>query len=433
MPNKQVPNKQIPSKSVQNNKHFEIAVLGGGPAGIVTAIGLAKLGYQVCVISLLRSYNVTEGISERVYQALINLGLEHALQEVGPAIPRSVSWNGSQSAANTERLIQRRAFDSALLNDLTAANIPFYEESILSLSKENDTWKILCKSGKSYSSSFIVEARGRAAPVTKDSHRKGANSLSICQNWKTSMPSLLAPKAMAISLENGWLWLANNGNGNIFTQASVSANSQLAPNKTKLSTFIHELLLSQPELAEITPFIKTDGKAVARSSSPVFNKQPIQERYIAVGDAAMSVDPLSGNGIFQSLSSALIAPVVINTILKKSQNKALAQTFYYQRLHHLFLRFSRIGRDFYKMETRWPNHSFWQERCQWPDQQPAHQDQDRIISVEKRPVINGNFIEEKKVVITAEQPLGIWKINNQDAVIVLDKKLRELNLIAESP
>ena len=423
---------------IQNSKPFEIAVLGGGPAGVVTAIGLAKLGYQVCVISLLRSYNVTEGISERVYQALINLGLEHALQEVGPAIPRSVSWNGSQSAANTERLIQRRAFDSALLNDLTAANIPFYEESISSLKKHNIDdngnnngnykWEILCKSGKSYSSSFIVEARGRAAPVTKDSHSKGANSLSICQNWKTSTPSLLAPKAMAISLENGWLWLANNGNGNIFTQASVSANSQLAPNKTKLSTFIHELLLSQPELAEITPFIKTDGKAVARSSSPVFNKQPIQERYIAVGDAAMSVDPLSGNGIFQSLSSALIAPVVINTILKKPQNKALAQTFYYQRLHHLFLRFSRIGRDFYKMETRWTNHSFWQERCQWPDQQAAHQDQDRIVGVEKRPVINGAFIEEKKVVITAEQPLGIWKINNQDAVIVLDKQLKQLNL-----
>lgn len=431
MSNKQTPNKQISSKSMQKTEPIEVAVLGGGPAGIVTAIGLAKLGYRVCVISLLRTYNVTEGISERVYQALINLKLDYALKTVGPKIPRSVSWNGAQSAANTERLIQRRAFDNALLNDLATTNIPYYEESILSLSKNNDTWKILCKSGKRYSSSFIVEARGRAAPVTKGSHLKGANSLSICQNWKTSTPSLLTPKAMAISLENGWLWLANNGNGNIFTQASVSANSQLAPNKTKLSSYILELLSSQPELTEITPFIKTDGKAIARSSSPVFNEHPIKERYIAVGDAAMSVDPLSGNGIFQSLSSALIAPVVINSILKKPQNKLLAQTFYYQRLQHLFLRFSRIGRDFYKMETRWPDNAFWQERCQWPDQQPAHQDQDRIISVENRPVINDNFIEEKKVVITEEQPLGIWKINNQDAVILLDKKLRELNLIAE--
>ena len=141
-----------------NNLHRKIAVLGCGPAGIVTALGLAKMGYNVCVIANVRRHNVTEGISERVYQSLSYLGVQHALKIVSSPIPRSVSWNGSHSAANTERLIRRVDFDIALLKDLADANIPFYDETILKVKKQNNQHCVLCKSGKDFVTDFIVEA-----------------------------------------------------------------------------------------------------------------------------------------------------------------------------------------------------------------------------------------------------------------------------------
>ncbi len=407
----------------------EIAVLGCGPAGIATALGLAKMGYKVCVIANVRSHNVTEGISERVYQALSHLGLTHTLKEISSPIPRSVSWNGVHSAANTERLIRRLSFDTALLKDLADAKIPFYNETIINVEERETSCHILCKSGKNFRIDFVVEARGRAAPLTKKSHIRGVDSLSICQNWKTSNTQLMSPEAIAISIESGWLWFANNGKGNIFTQVSVSAKSKTGSAKEKLSTFINKLVLSRPELGHITPYIEPEGKVLARSSTPLFNKYPTKNRYLCVGDAAMSGDPLSGSGIFLSLSAALIAPIVINTILNKPQSKVLAEEFYFDRLHHLFYRFCRVGRDFYKMESRWQEHPFWQARSAWPDQQVAHQEKDRIIGIAKRPVVNGDFIEEKEVVITSEQPLGIWKINNKNATDVLSVQLKELNFI----
>ena len=412
-----------------NQAHKEIAILGCGPAGIVTALGLAKRGYKVCVIAKIRPHNVTEGISERVFQALSTLGLQHTLKEISPPIPRSVSWNGTHSAANTERLIRRASFDAALLKDLADANIPFYDETIIKVETHPNTCLILCKSGKIFHPDFVVEARGRAAPLSKNSHIRGVNSLSICQNWQTSNTEIMSPEAIAISIESGWLWLANNGKGNIFTQVSVSAKSNTGSAKEKLSTFIQKLVLSRAELAHITPFIEPEGKVLARSSTPLFNKYPIKDRYLSVGDAAMSGDPLSGSGIFLSLSAALIAPVVINTILNKPQDKTLAETFYFERLQHLFYRFCRVGRDFYKMESRWQEHPFWQERREWPDQVVAHQEKDQIIGSAKRPVVNGNFIEQKEVVITVEQPLGIWKINNKNAVDILSEQLKNLNFI----
>ena len=417
---------------MENQKQSKIAILGCGPAGIVTAIGLSKMGYKVCVIANIRPHNVTEGISERVFQALTTLGLQHTLKEISSPIPRSVSWNGVHSAANTERLIRRVSFDNALLKDLADANIPFYNETIIKVETHLSSCLIICKSGKSFHTDFVVEARGRAAPLSKNSHIRGVDSLSICQNWQTSNVDLMSPEAIAISIESGWLWLANNGQGNIFTQVSVSAKSNTGSAKEKLSTFIHKLVLSRPELAHITPFIEPEGKVLARSSTPLFNKHPIKDRLLCVGDAAMSGDPLSGSGIFLSLSAALIAPVVINTLLNKPQNKALAETFYFDRLHHLFYRFCRVGRDFYKMESRWQEHPFWQERCAWPDQQVAHQEKDRLIGVAKRPVVNNGFIEEKEVVITSDQPLGIWKINNKNAIDVLSDQLKKLNLFKPS-
>lgn len=409
-----------------HQSNTRIAILGCGPAGIVTALGLAKMGYKVCVIAKIRPHNVTEGISERVFQALSTLGLQHTLKEISQPIPRSVSWNGVHSAANTERLISRASFDTALLKDLAEASIPFHEEKIINVTTDTDSGLILCQSGKSFHADFIVEARGRAAPLSKNSHIRGIDSLSICQNWQTSNPKLMSAEAMAISIENGWLWLANNGKGNVFTQVSVSASSNTKPVKEKLSHFIHQLVLSRSELAHITPDIEPTGKVLARSSTPLFNQHPIKERYLSVGDAAMSGDPLSGSGIFLSLSAAFIAPVVINTMLKKPQNKALAEQFYFDRLQHLFYRFCRVGRDFYKMESRWKTQPFWQERCEWPDQVLAHQVEDRIVGTAQRPVVNGAFIDKKEVVITTEQPLGIWKINNKDATLVLAEQLNRL-------
>jgi len=405
----------------------EIAVLGCGPAGIVTALGLAKMGYKVCVIANLRAHNVTEGLSERVFQALSTLGLQHTLKEISSPIPRSVSWNGTHSAANTERLIRRVSFDSALLRDLADANIPFYHETIIKVATHPHTCLISCKSGKTFYADFVVEARGRAAPLSKSSHIRGVDSLSICQNWQTSNTELMSPQAIAISLESGWLWLANSGQGNIFTQVSVSAKSNTGPAKEKLSNFIHQLVMSRPELTHITPFIEPQGKVLARSSTPLLNKFPIKDRYLSVGDAAMSGDPLSGSGIFLSLSAAFIAPVVINTILNKPQNKAIAEKFYFDRLQHLFYRFARVGRDFYKMESRWPEQPFWQERRAWPDQILAHQEKDRLVGTALRPVVNGSFIDKKEVIITTEQPLGIWKINNENAVDVLSEQLKKLS------
>ena len=136
----------------------------------------------------------------------------------------------------------------------------------------------------------------------------------------------------------------------------------------------------------------------------------------------MAVDPLSGNGIFQSMSSALQTPAVINTLIQTPERAALAKDFYQQRVEGLFYRFARTGRDFCRQEQQWPDRAFWAKRCDWPDNQPLHQtvtpDQ---VQIERRPVIENSTIRAAWVATTPDQPLGIWHIDGVELAPLIER------------
>lgn len=62
-----------------------ILVLGAGPAGAATALGLRRLGYRVIVVSDWRRFAAVEGVSQRVLEGLRHAGLGGALAEA--AVP----------------------------------------------------------------------------------------------------------------------------------------------------------------------------------------------------------------------------------------------------------------------------------------------------------------------------------------------------------
>ncbi len=415
-----------------------IAVLGCGPAAVISAIGLARLGHQVEVIGKLRRGHVCEGISFRVAQALHHFGLTNSVQLLNQPVPRSVTWNGQTNAANQEYLINRQRFDQALLKDLQDSNIALHPKWIKSLRKQNNQWEVSTNSGDTRFYDYVVEARGRSAPLKPQSQTRsllsparirGPETLAIGQHWQSDDPQFLQPFTHACSFKTGWLWLACEGDGALYTQLilSVSGEGKL-PNKQKLATLLDEML----DQLDITRTLRDKGRPVgqiqARSSTSILAERIYDNRLIRVGDAAMAIDPLSGNGIFQSISSALILPAVLNTLIHRPDNALCALDFYHKRIEHLFYRFCRTGRDFYQMEQGFEDSKFWQQRRSWPDAEAVHPEQDKIIGKAIRPVVNHGFIEKKPVVITANQPLGVWKYGNMDAVNFLNTERESLLL-----
>ena len=389
-----------------------IIIAGTGPAGTTTALGLAKLGYAITVLSVPRPYSACEGVSERVVTGLANAGIKLALNGIAAPSERNVNWNGSTSTANTERLLRRDVFDQALHDELIAAGVTVIAGKLIKAVQLESSVSIEAKmdSGDSIHlhAVFFVEARGRSAPSGKQQRMRGPETVALLQHWQGEP---CVAQSAAASFKDGWAWLAQFSDGSRYTQIIVAADAADFPKKSNLNDYFFQHLKQIPTAAPFYQNSEPKGKLIARSATAILSSDIISDRTIRIGDAALAVDPLSGNGIFQALSSALVAPVVINTLLQRPDHKTFTKQFYRERVHHAFMRFARMGRDFYQMESQWAEQPFWQQRQCWPDHKPTHErNKPNEVSIVSRPVVQGDFISLQEVVITPDQPLGVWHV-----------------------
>ncbi|OPX55120.1 Dehydrogenase (flavoprotein) [Oceanospirillum multiglobuliferum] len=391
-----------------------IVVLGAGPAGAAVALGLKALGYQVTVVYTARAFASVEGISSRVVEGLKHAGFKRALTALSVASPRNAHWNNQFNQANTEYLIDRQIFDQLIIEDLHAAGIRLINTSASQVKTPDngDVVGITLQDGQQIEADFLVEARGRSAPSAHLPRIRGPETLSLLQRWSGDQNlENCAPSSAAVSLSEGWAWMAKLNNGQRYLQLTLDVASTQLPPKAELTEYCRQRFLALKQAQPFTHNAQPVGTAYGRTSTAILCQKTVGPNWIRVGDAAMAVDPLSGNGIFQALSSALQAPAVINTLLQHPERRALAESFYHSRVEGLFYRFARIGRDFYRMETQWPEQAFWQHRQSWPDDEPMHQTQHlHQLTIKTMPVVNNGFIEAKEVVVSPDQPLGIWHL-----------------------
>lgn len=391
-----------------------IVVLGAGPAGAATAIGLRRLGYPVTVVSDWRRFAAVEGVSQRVLEGLRHAGLGGALSEAAMPATRQVRWNGEHLQMNQEFLLDRQRFDRALRADLARAGVTLVEGRIREVARA-EGHQVRLDDGQMLQAEFLVEARGRQAPLAADRMR-GPETISLLNVWHDA-PG--APASAVESLDDGWSWMARLADGRCYWQITLDA--QGVPTKAALPEYCATWRRASALVAELFGAQAMEPAQVhARSSTAILAGECVGDDWIRVGDAAMAVDPLSGNGIFQSLSSALQAPVVINTLLRRPERAALARQFHQQRVEQLFMRFARIGRDFYGQEQTRAGLPFWARRRGWPDAQPLHLAADwQSVQVARRPVLRDGFMDEAEVVVTADQPLGVWHLQGVELAPVV--------------
>jgi flavin-dependent dehydrogenase len=295
-----------------------------------------------------------------------------------------------------------------LREDLRLAGVELIESRVLTVQSQASGHRIELQGREALLADFLVEARGRQAPALGKGLR-GPETVSLLNRWQGA-PGITA--SAVESLEDGWAWMARRADGQCYWQWTMDVASAELPGKALLLDYCRQ---RRQQSAVARAFFgdepPTNLHLHARSSTEILSPQVCGDNWIRVGDAAMAVDPLSGNGIFQSLSSALQAPAVINTLLRKPERRLLAQRFHQRRVEQLFLRFARVGRDFYADEQRWPDQPFWQARRLWPDAEVTHAEADfGTLRIESAPVLRDGFVDEAEVVITADQPLGIWHV-----------------------
>jgi flavin-dependent dehydrogenase len=393
---------------------FDIVIAGFGPAGTVAAIHLHRMGYKVAVAGELRRFGPFEGLAPRTLEGLRRAGLEQAVAAASVEAARTASWNGATNAANREYLIDRQIFDRALVEDCRAAGIPVFQGRVGTIGRTGEEWHLRLNTSTTSEilrGRFFIEARGRRAPHQGVTPTRGPRALAISRRYACT--SNLEAQTCLKSYQEGWSWFARTRDGQAVVQLVISGNRPELKGKTTLTALFTTEILKLPHLkCLLGPDTRPQGPVMARESSAIISGRLASPDALRVGDAAFAIDPLSGHGNFEAVGGAMAAATVINTLLAKAESSALALDFYKERATSAFMRHARVGRDFYRMEQSWPDAPFWQERRFWPDDLPAHA---AATSAPPRlslaPVIENDFIVERQVFITADQPRGIRMVD----------------------
>jgi 2-polyprenyl-6-methoxyphenol hydroxylase-like FAD-dependent oxidoreductase len=104
------------------------------------------------------------------------------------------------------------------------------------------------------------------------------------------------------------------------------------------------------------PAIVAQGYTSANGS---FLEPPIGDHWLAVGDAALTIDPIAARGLLHALYTGSVAGASIE---RKLSGQATTFDEYARTVASLVAEYQRLWRIGYARETRFPGSTFWQRR-----------------------------------------------------------------------
>jgi flavin-dependent dehydrogenase len=98
-----------------------------------------------------------------------------------------------------------------------------------------------------------------------------------------------------------------------------------------------------------------------RLASPSRARFLVGPRWLSIGDAAVSHDPLCGHGIYLALRSGIEAAKILRRV---PETQTPLMRHHTAKMLIAFRNSVRIAASYYRMERRWPQAAFWGRRRQ---------------------------------------------------------------------
>lgn len=304
--------------SSPTESHFEIVIVGGGPAGAATAIEISRRGHSTLLIdrSLRSDFKIGEGLPPAACVPLRQLGVWETFARDGhlPCYGNESLW-GSDTPHTTDFILDphghgwhldRLRFDDSLREAAVSAGAEFRSDTELQnieRTSNGDAWQldVATPNGRhSIEADFVVDASGRVARCLDIRHQSD-DHLTCCYAL-FRQPADAEPDADSLtrieSAPDGWWYTALLPHGQrviaYFTDVGTETG-QLARQPEhfdRLLTDTHALsgLISTNQYERVTTPRSTAANSghLERCCGP---------GWLAVGDAATSFDPLSSQGL----------------------------------------------------------------------------------------------------------------------------------------
>ena len=363
--------------------HCDAIIVGAGPAGCFAAMRLHAVGLHAIVLQrngVVRSR--PESLPPRIAQPLLTLGLWQEFLDwtVQSSCRRSsgiVSMWGSQTAAETNYYfdpygtgwhIDRQEFDGFVHRAARARGCRFvpYQRIVRAAPPSDGAgWRLLVQTDSgpvTIQTQFVIDAGGRGAPFARD-----LGTQRVIDDPQVAMLSplrLIDPCAeqrlVLESTQHGWWYRVPVTDGE--SMAGFVTDADILPRESaaQLDFLLSEwnclqLVSNVGDMAVVPDFeLGTIVPATCTRLVPGHG-----DNWMAVGDSALSADPLSGQGLLIACVEGIRGAQVISERIAGRHESADAGQSALEEERSQYL---QERQRMFDLEKRWPTAAFWQRR-----------------------------------------------------------------------
>ena len=286
--------------------HFDLAIIGGGPAGSSAAITAVRAGAKVALFEA-RNFPRHKVCGEFVSAESLDLlcGLLREAPELAALFARAPVIDRTrllfrkrviEAAVSPAALsITRYDLDALLWEAAQRAGVEVHPDCEVTESDGDGPFTLQTSSG-SYSAEALIVASGRWSQFTTD------RTLPPGPRWIGVKAQFREPRAECSTdlyfFENGYCGVQPVGVDEVNACAMV---------RSDCATSLDEVFGLHPRLAERAARWRTLMQPISTAPLIYREPQPVRNNIVFAGDAAAFIDPFAGDGISIALRSGRVA------------------------------------------------------------------------------------------------------------------------------